>query len=325
MTLPAYRQRPTDTEQVLGREGERDGVDVVVDFHTEVESEVMRENEMEALYQIRLARRQEIADREERRRLRREARERNDEEALEEIRAQARAAGNNSIITELRREHDQLKNQRQRAASSVSYADVGIARHDGTRIRANSTESTERVGLLSDAASIAALSTRSAATGHRRDRSSSVLSIDSDLASPGLPRSRASSRGETPRLSVSTAQAGSRADIHDETDLGDADMPPHSPPGYDVIELDDARSRATTPFGPPPDYSGPRTADIVSPLEESPRGRSQAEERRVSVGSSRMAGGTPRLPSLLLTSLPQIVVEPSPSSGRPPQLVQGTS
>src|ERR1041384_6374266 len=34
MTLPAYRHKATEEEQVLGREGERDGIDVVVELPT---------------------------------------------------------------------------------------------------------------------------------------------------------------------------------------------------------------------------------------------------------------------------------------------------
>jgi hypothetical protein len=45
MTLPAYRQKATDTEQVLGREGERDGIDVVVEFPTAEDEEAMRDDE----------------------------------------------------------------------------------------------------------------------------------------------------------------------------------------------------------------------------------------------------------------------------------------
>jgi hypothetical protein len=306
MTLPVYRQKASNTEQVLGREGERDGVDVVVELPTAEDVETMRDDEMEALYQIRLARRHEIAERDERRRQRREARERNDTVALAEIRARAREASNNSLLDELRRDHDRLKDQRQRAVSSVSYADLGIARHDGTRIRANSTES-ERVGLLSDAASIA-LSTRSAAGSsqyHRRDRSaSSVLSIDSDFPSPGLTRSRANSRPETPRLSTGNTRAGSSPEII-EADLGDSDMPPHSPPGYEDVSLDDTRSGATTPHNePPPNYPGASYAT-------SSRMPHENEERR----ASRGVGGVPQLPSLRLQRLPQIVIEPS--SARP--------
>ncbi|CAI4214537.1 unnamed protein product [Parascedosporium putredinis] len=134
--------------------GERDGVDVVVELPTEEDLEALRDNEMEAMYHIRQARRLEIEEREERRRLRREARRRNDVVALEVLRARGRAASNNSVVDVLRQDHERIRDERQRTVSSVSYADLGVARHDGTRIRANSTES-ERVGLLSDAASIA--------------------------------------------------------------------------------------------------------------------------------------------------------------------------
>jgi hypothetical protein len=195
LTLPAYRIQPNDQEQVLGREGERDGVDIVVELPTEETEEAMREDEMDALYQIRLARRRQIAEREERRQRRRDARERNDHVALEALRRERQGGASSAAdeVEELRREHSRLKATRQRAVSSVSYHDVGIARADGTRIRANSTES-ERIGLLSDAASIAASanSTGPGSLFHRRDRSaSSALSIDTahssdGRASPGL-------------------------------------------------------------------------------------------------------------------------------------------
>src|SRR5271155_1825429 len=64
MTLPAYSQSPKESEQVIGREGERAGMDTVVEFPEDpAEEEARREEEMESLYQIRQARRQEIADR----------------------------------------------------------------------------------------------------------------------------------------------------------------------------------------------------------------------------------------------------------------------
>lgn len=79
MTLPPYNQNPLHNEQILGREGERGGVDVVIEFpEGDDEEEAAREAEMEALYQVRLARRRENEEREERRRLKREARERGD-------------------------------------------------------------------------------------------------------------------------------------------------------------------------------------------------------------------------------------------------------
>ena len=185
LTLPAYRPSANNNEQVLGREGERDGVDVIIDLPTAEAEEEARNEEMETMYQIRLARRQAIAEREERRERRREARLRNDYRELEAIRAETRAANEDNTISELRTTVDQLKDNRQRSVSSVSYADVGVARHDGTRIRANSSES-ERVGLLSDAASMQ--------SGHQRGRSySSAASHDDDFSSLAPARSRGAS------------------------------------------------------------------------------------------------------------------------------------
>ncbi|KAM7194059.1 hypothetical protein V8F20_008155 [Naviculisporaceae sp. PSN 640] len=299
MTLPVYRPRAAETEQVLGREGERDGIDVVVEMPTAEEEEALREEEMNALYQIRLTRRQQIAEREERRRLRREARENNDVLALQELRRQTRdsATRNNEAIEELRAEHERAREAaRLRAVSSVSYADLGVARADGTRIRANSTES-ERVGLLSDAASIGRRpDPGSAATGedslqHRRDRSSgSIVSIDTARSNGDLPpespalltggagsstfslvtsnsslqRIRSDSHS---RSGLNTPRAGSSPEMIDSFegtagrgsgDLGDLNMPP--PPDYETVSLGDitpARSGRNSPYDePPPEYPG---------------------------------------------------------------------
>ncbi|TVY87630.1 hypothetical protein LAWI1_G007673 [Lachnellula willkommii] len=302
MTLPAYNPAPNSNEQVLGREGERGGIDVVVEHPETIdEEEAHREAEMEALYQVRLARRRENEEREERRRERREARERGDTAALREIQARARAASAASAsrsVEELRAEHDRVKKERLQAVSSVSYADLGIARHDGTRLRASSIES-EREGLLGDAASIAASSHY-----HRRDRSaSSVLSIDtnnSDFHSPVFPRARA----ESPLGRVSTSQsqnsglAGSSPEM-----IEHEDVPPNSPPGYENIPLETPHSDEHDE--PPPDYT--------SPVAEREQGRPLFESQRSGSGSgsSRGVGGTPQLPSLRLSNLPSIQVNPS--------------
>lgn len=344
MTLPAYRMDANEHEQVLGREGERGGIDVVVEMPTAEDEEALREEEMEALYQIRLARRRQIQEREERRQQRREARARNDAVALEELRRRAREnaeASSAEAVQELRREHERIKETRQRAVSSVSYHEVGLVRADGTRLRANSNES-ERVGLLSDAASIAPSARSASGSGpgslfHRRDRSaSSVISIDTGHSPPGSPglttgdstfslhsgpgnRSRAGSGPTTPR-------AGSSPEMIDaaEADLGDVDMPPHSPPGYDDVSLEEitpahsreSRSGANSPYNePPPDYPGPtqmrnhRLSAQMAGLAASATEEEQPEgsTRRLSRG----VGGVPQLPSLRLTRLPQIVIEPS--------------
>ncbi|KAK4241525.1 hypothetical protein C8A03DRAFT_12200 [Achaetomium macrosporum] len=347
MTLPAYRPKPSETELVLGREGERDGMDVVVEMRTAEEEEALRDEEMEALYQIRAARRRQIEEREERRRRRREARENNDLVALRELREQARdhAARNTSEIEELRQEHERVRETRQRAVSSVSYADVGIARADGTRVRANSTESSERVGLLSDAASIAAES-----LFRRRDRSASAtLSIDTSrtlhdrsespalsttggsgmysLASAGRTRSRTNSGATTPRIPTpsltTTPRAGSSPEIIDaeDADLGDIGIPP---PGYDEVSLDEVTplhsrrnsdvSGTASPYpDPPPNYPGPGPADMrnsrLSAHMEDLAAQAQADDN----AEARVE--MPTLPSLRLHQVPQIVIEPS--SARP--------
>ncbi|KAF4635741.1 hypothetical protein G7Y89_g2359 [Cudoniella acicularis] len=337
MTLPAYNPNPLQNEQVLGREGDRGGIDVVIEYPETVdEEELRREEEMEALYQVRLARRRENEERDERRRLRREARERGDYVALREIQARARAASGASAsrtVEELRAEHQRIKEERQRAVSSVSYADLGVARHDGTRIRANSVES-EREGLLGDAASMAASSHY-----HRRDRSaSSILSLDtmnSDFPSPGLTRSRANSRTDSPhgRNQDNSERAGSSPEIIDHDDI-----PPNSPPGYENIPLENTQSETINE--PPPDYSSPIIARGEGPSFESPtspnngHGRKPSathigqliSERRTSSSSStplsatnpylgdrrasRGVGGIPQLPSLRLANLPSIQVDP---------------
>jgi hypothetical protein len=337
MTLPAYNPDPHQSEQVLGREGERGGIDVVVEFpEMEADEERLREQEMEALYQVRLARRRENEEREERRRLRREARERGDWVALRELNNRARAsstASNGRSVEELRAEHDRIKKERQRAVSSVSYGDLGVARHDGTRLRANSMES-EREGLLGDAASIAASSHY-----HRRDRSaSSVISLDTntDFPSPGLTRSRGNSRAESPFRQIGRpSQDGS---IGNEGRAGSSpemieheDFPPHSPPGYENIPLDNPTDHY---HEPPPNYSSPvvgrgewrPTFDTTDSSGTGPTSRTsrvgeliseQRGDSPTSVGgrelgntNPRAATGIPHLPSLQLDSLPSIQVDP---------------
>ncbi|KAI0179043.1 hypothetical protein GGR52DRAFT_286651 [Hypoxylon sp. FL1284] len=322
MTLPAYRTKANENEQVIGREGERDGVDVVVEYPTAEDLENMRDEEMEALFQIRLARRRERADRDERQRLASQARSRGDTVALSEIAAQRRAAHTDTTVDELRDAYGQIKEKRQRAVSSISYHDLGVAQLNGTRVRANSHGS-EGVGLLSDAASISVSMRSPSAQSHRRDRSaSSVLSLDSDFPSPAIPSGRS-----TPRPGSNHTRAGSSPEIIGEADLADAGMPP---PDYEDVSLDDARSDdarsgAATPIfnEPPPDYADPTRAreqrlsahvgDMVSSMTESgdlsttSAGRNDASTRR----TSRGVGGVPQLPSLRIGSLPEIIIEPS--------------
>jgi hypothetical protein len=332
MTLPAYHQNPLQNEQVLGREGERGGIDVVLEFPETVdEEEQHREEEMEALYQVRLARRRENEEREERRRLRREARERGDYAALREIAARARAgnaAAAGQTVEELRAEHDRLKKERQRAVSSVAYGDLGVARHDGTRLRANSQDS-ERTGLLGDAASIAASSHY-----HRRDRSaSSILSIDtmgSDMPSPRLTRSRANSRPDSPPGSRSgpiSDRAGSSPEMIEHEDI-----PPNSPPGYENISLDTPSVEHSVPIEPPPDYSSPVFArgeqpSIESQIPLSATSTESAGEQSQTRGESsggRRASSSTHMGALEIESSSRASSSSTLSTSRPPTERRGS-
>ncbi|EDU49884.1 conserved hypothetical protein [Pyrenophora tritici-repentis Pt-1C-BFP] len=173
MTLPAYSSAARENERVLAREGERAGMDNVIELPESLEDEErQREEEMESLYQIRLARRIEAADREARRQARREARARGDVQALADIRRRAEEAADLSVSQMLIAEHQTRTRTRTREqrVSSVAYGDLGVARHDGTRIRGNSTESDIRP-LLDSAASF---------SGHsRNDTHQRGLSITS--------------------------------------------------------------------------------------------------------------------------------------------------
>lgn len=200
MTLPAYSPAPKESERVIGREGERAGMDTVVEFPETVnEEEARREDEMESLYQIRLARRREVAEREQRRQERREARDRGDWDRLEELRVQSRLradSANTGPSTDLSAAAMLAEHQsrgRDRRVSSVSYADIGHVRHDGSRLRANSEES-ERGRLLDSAAPMG----EGQRPHHHRaaSGSSSLFSL--------LPRPRLRNRS-TSSISISTA------------------------------------------------------------------------------------------------------------------------
>ena len=206
MTLPAYSQSPKESEQVIGREGERAGMDTVVEFPEDpAEEEARREEEMESLYQIRQARRQEMADREQRRQERREARARGDwvrlEQLTRESRARAAAArlgtasanGSSTNISAATLLVEHMSHGRERRVSAVTYASLGRVRHDGTRLRANSDES-ERGALLGGAAPMG--------EGERQGRNRADSGASSLIST--LPRPHFRDRSTSSILSVST-------------------------------------------------------------------------------------------------------------------------
>ncbi|CAK7273938.1 hypothetical protein SEPCBS119000_005914 [Sporothrix epigloea] len=278
MTLPPYRHKPLENESVLGREGERDGIDIVIEMPTVEDEEALREGEMDALYQIRVARRRQIEEQEALRAARSQARTQNDQVALSRIREQTRAAAtsNTQEIESLRRDHNRARESRARAVGSVSYAELGVARHDGTRIRANSSES-ERIGLLSDVANIGMSGAAARPSSdlqpssqrpslHQRGHSgNSVLSVETAHSGDEprdarihLPSAQTSTRSRASSID----RAGSSPELIDAAEDGEdlpSRSPPRSPPSYDDVSLSSltpAQTHSENPYiEPPPEYT----------------------------------------------------------------------
>lgn len=255
MTLPAYNPTLNPSERLIAREGERAGIDTVIEFpETADDEEARREEDMESLYQIRQARRREIEEREERRRERQVAREAGDWARLEQLRLQSQlrtraraesaASATSStasltpvpvaVSTTLINEHNARTNSREQRVSSVSYAELGLARHDGTRLRADSMESSsDQRPLLDSAASMG---------GHDGSRRNS-----SALSQPPLSHHRRATSTES-FISADSADEGTAA-ITPRTSPrsgSDSHLPPAlfldtqpHPPEYDEIVADE--------------------------------------------------------------------------------------
>lgn len=310
MTLPPYHPTPHAHERLIAREGERAGVDTVIEFpETAEEEEERREQDMESLYQIRQARRQEINERNDRRRERQEAREAGDWARLEQLRlqsdarARARAGSSASIgssttslpiatanASSLIAEHNNRNSSRDRRVSSVSYADLGLARHDGSRLRADSSESDHRP-LLDSAASMgggqrnASFSRRGSLSrlpthrfhSHTRAASvESVMTMDSDLADMTPQSSSEDRSGSSSDPAMRTPSIGTTSEpsppIGEPPEYEDA--PPYTSPvagqgegvprlpslrvghGLPMIEITGSTPAATPVMGTPPEHNG---------------------------------------------------------------------
>lgn len=322
ITLPAYSRTPKDTEQVIGREGERAGMDTVVEFpETADEEETRREDQMESLYQIRVARRREQAEREERRRERREARERGDTARLEELRLESRQRANDSATTlnggvsvsaaTLIAEHQ--SRGRDRRVSSVAYGSLGEVRHDGTRLRANSNES-ERGGLLNGAAPMGeaggrprlysdATSMTTMSRPHTRDRSISDVSVTTAGSEvDGQP---------TPGSTVAGDGARRRSSQSDERQSGTTNssptanrFTPDESTGSDDIGESRIPATESDPAHLPPDYEVLEWGDAPSYEAAVARAASNAAARAARAGEpTRVPSNAPRLPQLNLPSI----------------------
>lgn len=257
ITLPAYNATLNPSERLIAREGERAGVDTVIEFpETAEDEEARREEDMEALYQIRQVRRQEIEEREERRRERQAAREAGDWARVEQLRLQshmrararaesaASAASSTSSLTPavgsgaMIIEHNARTSSRDRRVSSVSYADLGLARHDGSRLRADSVESNDQRPLLDSAASMGG--------SHNGSRRNSFLGQP-----PHFPQHRRAPSAESFMSADSNAQDTPRTSPHDDrsgSDPPSLQLPNHTggssgepplPPQYDQAGFDD--------------------------------------------------------------------------------------
>ena len=210
---------------------------------------------METLFSIREARRREHAEREERRRQRQEAREQHDWARLEQIeqesraRARARAASAasaGSSATTLPHPNDvglliaelasQRESHRDRRVSSVSYADLGLARHDGSRIRADSIES-DNQPLLSSAASMGnsirgSRQNSPFRSSHLRGPSDmSMISATSSVTSLERPITRVMTNADDLPLTPQSSASTEHNPTDTETDLG---IPTTEPPSYEA-------------------------------------------------------------------------------------------
>lgn len=309
MTLPAYHPSPHPNERLIAREGERAGVDTVIEFPETVdEEEARREENMESLYQIRQARRNEINERNERRRERQEARAQGDWARLEQLRLQSQmrarrraestestassttslgtpgnatgAVSANSLIAE----HTARTASRDRRVSSVSYADLGLARHDGTRLRADSVESDHRP-LLESAASMGGdirnpssrrgslFNTHVFPNHHRAASAESILTTDSELAAEITPQSSSGDRSGSDPVVMWTPSASGR-------DTGSEPSPPMGePPRYDEE----------------PDYGDEEAPPYASPVHDRGEGVRRLPSVRLDTNlpSIEITGGTP--------------------------------
>ena len=302
MTLPAYSRSVRENERILGREGERAGIDVVVEApETNEEEEERREEEMESLYQIRVQRRREATEREERRNERREARDRGDHVTLQRLRHESRLrAEERTIETAAAMIAEHQSHSRERRVSSVSYAELGVARHDGSRVR-DSNDSYRP--LLNDAASIGGGSMRPWSTSnslsvHQRDPSAgSVLSLSDDgseLDAP--PFGRAGSDFEVVALNHPHSRNGSRQLTPVGTRSRASSNSTNGPPPIDTS--------TEVPIGEePPSYSGggfEEAPPYTSPISEraSQVQPTSQHDRAFSVDGAPLLPTIDRLPSI---------------------------
>lgn len=146
--LPPYKSAAGDSELVIARAGDRSGIDTIVSAPTEGYMDRLRDAEMHSLYAIRSARRRMQSPN--------MALVIDDETELDLLHNETRAAlrlngaDESTIARVVHQSPDEnmiqkhsnlvkiLRRRQEGLVSSVEYGDLGIARHDGTRLRAGS-------------------------------------------------------------------------------------------------------------------------------------------------------------------------------------------
>jgi len=265
MTLPAYSEGPRATEKLLGREGERGGIDTVIEFpETAEEEEARRDDEMESLFQIRAARRQAQADREERQRLRREFRQNGNVAGLRDLNLQSRAGDHIGAPSPAALVTQHESRDRDRRISAVSYAALGVARHDGSRVRANSADSDRP---LLESASQTRLRSDTASSGntfysHFRNLSTPSLVLGASRGTPGDDgtASHQRSRGNSdlmPYISQQSSRQTLRSgDLSDHSPA--SSQQEQEPPGYGEVWAEQRQPQPQTQIlGEAPPYESP--------------------------------------------------------------------
>ncbi|KAA8908209.1 hypothetical protein FN846DRAFT_680638 [Sphaerosporella brunnea] len=255
MTLPEYRPiAAADRERTIGREGERGGIDVVIEFpETADEEEERREEHMQTLYEIRLARQLERA-------AQRESGE------VFAASANGRPGSSTSSIRLVTPDPPSSAAQlmaalasiteRERRLSKVQYAEIGVARHDGTRVRP-SMDSDRPLLEGPGAMSTGGASIRSAY--HAHGRTDSGTSYVTGIGTPERRGSEEIIRMGSARPSMETrpsmdnrAEGGPSLNVGRESQ--DGILPP-PPPFPEIAEPPVAYDGAD--WGPPPDYTSP--------------------------------------------------------------------
>lgn len=292
MTLPEYRVSANpDKERTVAREGERGGMDVVIEFpETHEEEEARREQHMQTLYEVRLVR---AADREERR-ARREARRRGERLPSSSSTSSAATArprttsnprppqfaggGVNSLLNVEPEDPPRpvispsvQAAVASRSASSIAaliaepskrlpqvgYADIGVVRPDGSRVRENSTSS-DRRALLGDVATLATHSRQGSASSintftHAGTSATSLATFTTiNNSNTFLPRTRRGSDDSFQFVQTQGRQSEDLTDMRGPPEYDSlAPAPAYDQPSFEIPHL------TVTGLGPSGDLTSP--------------------------------------------------------------------